>query len=295
MTRRSRFWLLLVGTALLVLSLVYVGATIVRNWSFVESARVSNGAWLLACIAAYGVSHLSTGLSWPLAIRQLGIDISLRDGLKIGLVAQIGKYLPGNVAHYAGRGALATQIGISLKSSGISTAIELGSAISAVILVAGIGLLFDPRPLAWLPRVSLSGIAILAAVLIGLVGTWLWLFRRGARGALLAGPVLCLSASFLLSSLSLYALTQALGFPGLTVPVALGAFTLAWGAGFVVPGAPAGLGVREAVLLTMLSPTLGTGPAVVITLLHRLITAIVDAVAATIGYAWLTSAALAKK
>jgi len=294
-TRQAKFLAYLGGTALLILSLVYVGASIIRNWGSVEQARLHSIPWLLAAMAIYAISHLTTGLSWPLAIRQLGQRISVRDGLRIGLVAQIGKYLPGNIAHYAGRGVLAKRLGIPLRVSGIATAIELGSALTAAMLLAAAGLLLDPRTLAWLPPISTSSAAILMAATIALAAMAVWLLRKGSHPALLAAPTLCLAASFGLSSLSVCALAYALGFAPIPVPVAIGAFSLAWAAGFVVPGAPAGIGVREATLLALLSPIIGTGPAVTVAIAHRLVTAAVDALAALVGYGWLASGPLAKK
>jgi uncharacterized membrane protein YbhN (UPF0104 family) len=294
-TRRTKLVLYLAGTALLLLSFFYVGTSIAENWPAVEQVQIHSILWILACVTFYAVSHFSTGLSWPLAVRQLGIKMPIRDGLRIGLTAQIGKYLPGNVAHYVGRGALASKFGVPLKSTGLSTAIEFGSVLTAVMFVGSIGLLIDPRPIAWLPDFSTSGAAIVIAIVAGLVATSVWLFRKGTRLALLAGPTLCLTVSLVLSGMSIYALTRALGYAELPVAVAIGTFAIAWGAGFVVPGAPAGLGVREATLLALLSPMIGPGPAVALAILHRLITAAVDAVAALVGYAWLASDSFAKK
>lgn len=285
----------IVGTVLLLASLVYVGLGILRNWSSLEQVRLQSLPWLVACGAFYAVSHISTGMSWPLTVRQLGTRMSFRDGLRIGLLAQIGKYLPGNVAHYAGRGILAKQIGISFTTTGISTAIELGSAVSAVMMVAAIAVAFDPRPIAWLPVIPSSGLLFAATLGVAMAVTWAWLFRKGVRPIFVAGPTLCLAVSFTLSGLSIYALSHALGHLGIPLPMAVGIFAIAWGVGFVVPGAPAGLGVREAILLALLGPVVGPGPAIAIALFHRLVTAAVDAVAALVGYAWLASDRFAKK
>jgi uncharacterized membrane protein YbhN (UPF0104 family) len=280
---------------LLLLSLGYVGSCIAENWALVRRTQIQSPPWLIACVLCYAISHLSTGLAWPLAVRQLGTAISLRNGFRIGLVAQIGKYLPGNIAHYAGRGALATQVGVSLKSSGISTAIELASALSAVMLVAAIGLMVDPRPLAWLPAVSSPALAVMAVTIVALGAVCFWLIRRGARPEQLIGPTLCLAVSFLLSGISVYALARALGHEELPLAIAVGTFALAWGAGFVVIGAPAGLGVREATLLALLSPMVGASAAIVIAIVHRIVTAITDAAAALIGYGWMGWGAVSKK
>jgi uncharacterized membrane protein YbhN (UPF0104 family) len=294
-TRPAKLIFYALGTGLLLASLAYVGLGISRNWSSLEQVRLHSLPWLLACVGIYAASHLSTGLSWPLAVRQLGTQVSFRDGLRIGLVAQIGKYLPGNIAHYAGRGLLAKQRGISFTTTGISTAIELGSALSAVMMVAAIAVAFDPRPIAWLPIIPSSSVVIVLILAAGMAAVWTWLLRRGVGPMLLAGPTLCLAISFILSGLSIYALSQALGHVDVSLAVAVGTFALAWGVGFIVPGAPAGLGVREAILLALLGPMVGAGPAIAIALFHRLITAVVDAIAALVGYAWLTADSFAKK
>ena len=57
---------------------------------------------------------------------------------------------------------------------------------------------------------------------------------------------------------------------------AVGITALAWVAGYAVPGAPAGLGVREAVLLAGLSLMVGEAHAVVVVLLLRVVTTLGD-------------------
>ena len=50
-------------------------------------------------------------------------------------------------------------------------------------------------------------------------------------------------------------------------------FSLSWIAGFIIPGAPGGLGVREFMILLMLGPGYGETPALSAALLLRIITA----------------------
>ena len=61
---------------------------------------------------------------------------------------------------------------------------------------------------------------------------------------------------------------------------------LAWMAGYLVPGAPGGLGVREAVLLLGLAPTVGEPSALAAALSYRMVTVVADAVCAGLGHAW---------
>ncbi len=92
--------------------------------------------------------------------------------------------------------------------------------------------------------------------------------------------------SYILMGLVVYTLTVGLfgessaGFWLLT-----GIFAVAWITGFLTPGAPAGLGVREAVLVAALSPVVGRGTALGITVSVRLVTTITDGIAFLIGLA----------
>jgi uncharacterized membrane protein YbhN (UPF0104 family) len=59
---------------------------------------------------------------------------------------------------------------------------------------------------------------------------------------------------------------------------------VAWLAGYVIPGAPAGLGVREAVLTAFLSPHIEAGIVVSAALLWRVVSLAADALLAAIGF-----------
>jgi len=60
-------------------------------------------------------------------------------------------------------------------------------------------------------------------------------------------------------------------------------FAVAWLAGYVAPGAPAGVGVREAGLVFLLTPLFNSGFSVAISLTLRLTTTIGDFVAFLFG------------
>src|SRR3546814_11770047 len=69
----------------------------------------------------------------------------------------------------------------------------------------------------------------------------------------------------------------------------IGAFTTSWIAGFVVPGAPAGLGVREVVLTAWLAGALPPATAVLLVVALRIATPIADLVNFLWGSAVLVS------
>jgi uncharacterized membrane protein YbhN (UPF0104 family) len=69
---------------------------------------------------------------------------------------------------------------------------------------------------------------------------------------------------------------------GSDLPVWLAGFALAWTAGLVVPGAPGGLGVFEAVLLLRMGVALPEAPLLAVALLYRLLVTLTDLLAAAL-------------
>ena len=70
---------------------------------------------------------------------------------------------------------------------------------------------------------------------------------------------------------------------GFDTPAVAAALAGAWVVGFVIPGASAGIGVREAAVILLLSPALGAGDAAVVATVYRLVTAGGDALFAALG------------
>jgi hypothetical protein len=95
------------------------------------------------------------------------------------------------------------------------------------------------------------------------------------RAAMLQG------AFFTVAGGVLWALAAALagaGSQALGPLTSLSTLALAWVAGFVVPGASAGIGVREAVLILALNGALGAEASTAVALMLRVVTTIGDAV-----------------
>jgi len=132
-----------------------------------------------------------------------------------------------------------------------------------------------------------------AAALLGAVALFLVAGRRVARGGRPAVratviatslylPVwLVLGGSFWLCGRGL------LGVPEHDLAFYVGAFAIAWLAGLVAIYAPGGLGVREAVLVALLSSRIGAANALVLAAASRLIFVLVDGILAGVATAAL--------
>ncbi|MBE9041063.1 UPF0104 family protein, partial [Oscillatoriales cyanobacterium LEGE 11467] len=68
------------------------------------------------------------------------------------------------------------------------------------------------------------------------------------------------------------------------IPLLLGAFSLAWLLGLIVPGAPGGLGVFEASTLAILNPHFSTGMILASVALYRAVSILAESGGAGLAY-----------
>lgn len=277
----------LAGTLLFLLSLVYVGKFAIENRSSLGQNLDVGPATLILAALLYALTHISSSAAWMAGLRGMGHPLRFWTGMRVSLVAQIAKYLPGNIAHYVARAGLARPLGVQLSSSGLATAVEVLATLIAAALVASLALALSPEPIAAIDAALADRVApavfVIGGAFLTIGGLLRWM-RVPLRAVVAAAAWLVVS--FLLIGLSFHAIVTAVAPVALPPMSTIGVFAVAWAAGYVVPGAPAGLGIREAILVAWLGPMVGGGAAIACAALHRFVTAIVDAIAALVGY-WL--------
>lgn len=261
---------------------------------------------LLGSILLYCLVVPLGALAWQRILAGLGHRAGYASLLSIMLTTQAGKYLPGNIGQHIGRIALSLSLGIPMGLLIVSLAYELALLLFADLLTALVtGVLSDPGLQFLLHErgsaIAIAGALALAALLALPLGARLLplLVRRiAARSAaavdrlpplglgamasvitIFAVSMLCVGAGFSVLAHGLF-IDRPIDFALLTA-----AFTIAWAVGFVTPGAPAGIGVREALLLIMLSPSLGTGDASLLILALRIATTLGDMLCFVAGLA----------
>ncbi len=269
----------------------------------------SQGWWWL--VLAVGVSLLSlvaNGLAWGVGLRWLGLRPRWSATVLLFLASNLRKYLPGGIWHLVARLRALQSSGQDGPAAGdpLPAPLATGQALVAVLLDP---LLMAVAALALLPlggwQAGLGPLGVLP--LLALAPRWLAplldrLERRRAaqlqrRGLLEPGqipsPQLRLPGYPLLPLLAelAFVLLRFAGFAccvqafdvAFTIPWGswLAGFALAWTAGLVVPGAPGGLGVFEAVLLLRLGVSVPEAPLLAVALSYRLVTSLADLVAAS--------------
>jgi uncharacterized membrane protein YbhN (UPF0104 family) len=254
------------GSALGILGVAFVAVKLFDYGNRLPMNRIGMGQWfgIAALSLVYGASGFLLAIAWRDILRHLGVTVRRDWAAWAYGVSQLAKYVPGNVFHLAGRQALGASAGLPQWPLGKSLVWELGTiAVMAGLFVLWTIPLFLPLPV-WAALVVFACAAGGSFVII----------RRGFSPDLARAAGLQLV--FLgLSGIIFATLFKLLGGEWNWVPVA-GAYVVAWLIGLVTPGAPAGVGVREAVLFFLLRDVLGQADLLEIILIGRLVTAAGD-------------------
>lgn len=183
----------------------------------------------------------------------------------IYLKSNIAKYLPGNVAHYVGRNVLGKKIGVKQSSILMATIFEVISLSFFNILFALVMSFqntqnFISRLVVEQRMFGVSPILIMIVLIILVIGIYVFIKYRKKIARFLTKEVLLTS----IKTMPIYILTimvtalmltlifwTILGMPMNYASVA-SANSLSWLAGYIVPGAPGGIGIREVVLVWLL-------------------------------------------
>jgi hypothetical protein len=246
----------------------------------------------------YVVSQLTASEAWRAILSLSGVNIAAELARSQLMIAQIGKYIPGNVAHLFGRIAIGRRDGVAGGALAASMVLEVGITLGVGLSVAGILVLALPQVIPNLTtefpqlasRVVPVSIAAILAIAIGIGGILLRARLRALDApspsfSALTKPLGWHLISFAAHGVSLWAATFAIAPDA--VPSVINCtliFAFAWAAGFMMPGAPAGIGVRDSIIVLGLALTVGDGSAVAIALLHRAVSVAGDV--STFGIGW---------
>lgn len=249
--------------------------------------ELNRSAWPDAVlgVALFAVATTGVAVAWAGCLRAVGAPVP-RQLVAIAYLGQLGKYLPGGAMHLVGRAALATRHGVPLRLAGASLVVESVAHLASAVLVAPLALAYWPHLAA--PAV-IAVIALTSSVAVAVTRGPL---RRALAGALrrLAGaecavepaelrrPMIILVCCWPVFGASVWLLARGVADAGAgDLLLLVGAWTVAWAAGYVVVFAPGGIGVREAVLVALIAPQVGEAEAIVVAAATRIASLLVDA------------------
>ena len=284
------------GRILLVLSVFFVGYKI-YNLGIDFSVVTDIPRFLFMAFLALVLNVLSTfiqALVWGRWISFFsGTRVNKANALTIYGKSSIGKYLPGNVMHYVERNLFAAEYGLSQDKIAFSSVMEIIGQVMAAVLISvillpksfmqevlrvvgdnsktliilviiGISVLIAAAVFTVIKKVNVAKYLkeykasdFIVTLIVTLIGSVVYLIMNGCGMVFLwtycSGSV-----------------------PGIeNIRLIVSSYAAAWVCGFVIPGAPGGIGIREAVLSILLGDITG-GILMFMIIVHRLITIIGD-------------------
>ncbi len=240
---------------------------------------------LVIASVIYGMLGVLVGLAWHQLVEMLEPGVlSPRDCVIIYAKSQIAKYLPTNTLHFVGRYAMARSKGANGKMLIASTGIE---QLVTVCLAGAIGVpVLSNIASSLLPEiVERASWALYGIIAIGILVACIF-FRRQIFGVLAQVSLLpiFLAAFFLVTFYliagGLFQMTTAeIVTQGSAVPSygrIVSAIALAWAVGMAAPGAGAGIGIREAVLIHAFEGLMSPEMIILAAVLFRMVTVVGD-------------------
>ncbi|HVV97506.1 MAG TPA: lysylphosphatidylglycerol synthase domain-containing protein [Rhodanobacteraceae bacterium] len=237
------------------------------------------------CAGGYAIAMCFLAVAWWQLVSALSPHSpTARETMATYAVSQYGKYLPGNFAHYALRHAWSRRAGIPHAALALAAMLEAALLLVAALAAALLGDTTRLRVVSALdPRLA---IALLLVMLAGF-GFALRFVRRmhvferfrmppPPRARVLVACTAIYFVFMVASAVLLAVLARTLGIGFDSFAILLAANAASWAAGFIVIGAPGGLGVREVAFVALAGATLGESGALLLIGIFRIVTFLGD-------------------
>ena len=276
-----------------------VGAALVQGWTDLGKIEWQfQPVPLAAAFLMLLFVEVALAPVWVIVLRALGGAITMRQGVRVYLISDLGKYLPGKVMHALGRVIMLQEYGVATSISVTSIVVTLALSLMGACLVSLLSL-----PLL---QQEQHGVLLLLAVIsvpLGLASLHPAVFgrllrlgarmMRGAKTELTYQPLpyrttLTALAAYILAwvvmAVALFTTAQALYHIDLAwLPAMAGIAALSYLFGLAVPIAPYGLGAREGLMTLLLATFMPLPAAAAASVLYRFMGILGEALAALVA------------
>jgi len=253
--------------------------------------------WLALGTIVMGVYYFLIVENWRVSMGALGAPLGRGHAFYLIYVSNLAKFLPGGLWNFVGRVALSARHGISPTSASASVLLEVIGFTCAMATLSLVTLSSRIEDLVQINRwlLLLVAFAMISSVHPRLLNLALGLAQRFSKKPL---PRVTVSYGFMLLlvlryvlawflvALGFVLLVQALSSQPMSFALALfiaGALSISWLAGLLTIIVPAGLGVREVMLTTLLATQMATPIAAAAALAFRLYLIVFDLLLFTIA------------
>jgi len=284
-----------IGNILAIASLIFISVAFYANAGEMPSIAVSFLSFfsLFLCLAINGAIVLILAYIWQQILFMLCATISLKNAFIVIGKSQAAKYIPGNVFQFVSRVSLGVNLGIPASKTMVSIAYETIISISAALsfslitvnLINNSGIIFfksiQEETLQYLlPAFAIIGIAlILAPIMFQKFRKLLCKYQKFFDLKKILSLTFLFSINFFLFGISLQLLVKNVFCKSteLSVFAFASVFALAWLIGYLTPGSPGGIGIREAAMVALFSGSLNEPLILSLSLLFRIVNLAADA------------------
>lgn len=281
----------------LALVLVLLGVTLVHEAGTLghELQKLSAPVVLLAFVASLAGLFCSL-MVWREMLADLGSRLSVPEAWRIFFIGQLSKYIPGSIWPVLAQSELGADRGIPRSRSALSVMLCYAVMTCSGGVVAAITLPFatagSVAQYFWiLSLIPVGAVLLSPPVLNRMLRLVLRLsgqpaLAQGVSYRGLARTMAWAMAGWLCNGVMIYLLLRQLaGDRQGTLLVSVGGYSLSWVAGFLAVFAPAGLGVREAVMIAALHTLAPAKIAITVTLFSRALSVVADAATGAVAAA----------
>lgn len=257
------------GSILMALALLFILKKILEM--DIDYKSIFNGYTIAASIlisVAYGLIIIIFCWPWRNYIEMItGVRLPYTETAYVMAKANLLKYVPGNVFQYIGRNEVAINNKLQHSKVGMATILEIATNFLAATLL-GISFYFDGFQIVVVQFKKELIVIVSVGIIISLtIVFFVWYKKRAVlekyldifscwKNIKIVFKNLLFFAINALLNAGLYILTLTLilnmRFDLQDIHVLIGAYILAWTVGFVIPGAPGGIGIREFVMTLLL-------------------------------------------
>jgi uncharacterized membrane protein YbhN (UPF0104 family) len=251
-------------------------------------------SWIALAFVFSVIYRLACGYGWVLVLRSLGQRVPAGPAVRMWLVTETLRWLPGGLWGIFSRAAQAGSVGVAAAAASLSVPLELlltiaawgTTALAAMVVSGTAGMLLDRLPTFW---VAVCAGALVATILLafglarwrpsagvgrkvrGLQESLEQLREARPRLAWVAATFAFLVALCFFQGVAFAAVLRATSE---TVPSFLaltGVNAAGWLIGFFAFFAPTGIGIREGSMTAMLGPLMPIDAAILATVVWRLV------------------------
>lgn len=283
----ARRYAAVAGWVLTGLSGVFLVVVARRRQAEIAAMSLGPSDWLRlgALAVAYGASLFLLAGAWHFLLRSLdAAPGDPRVSIRSFTTSQVAKYVPGNVFHYVGRHMILRKESLPhgrlILASTLEILLMLFGAGLVVLFVAALARLAGPaQPASFTWWVALLALGVVA---LGAMATVLTRRADGVETRWLLSAVGSYIVFFAVMGAIFNGVVQVAGEgSGL---LTAGSGVAGWMAGFVTPGAPAGVGTREAATVLFGSALLPAEVLLVAAALFRVVTLAGDVLCFAVGH-----------